>query len=163
MLQPVLVIEMLLLLAIANGAPIAAKRLMGDRLSRPLDGGGLFFDGKPLLGPSKTIRGIVVAVASTLLASILIGERWTAGLVVGVTSMLGDLVSSFVKRRLGLASSARATGLDQVPEVLLPALAAMPLLGLTWTDVAAVVVIFCVGEIVLSKWLYRIGFRDEPH
>jgi CDP-archaeol synthase len=163
MLQPEPVVEMLALLAVANGAPIAAKRLMGDRLSLPLDGGYVFFDGKPLLGPSKTLRGIVVAVAATIIAAILLGEHWTIGLVVALASMAGDLLSSFVKRRTGLAPSAKATGLDQIPEVLVPSLAGMPLIGLTWVDVAAIVLAFFAGAIVLSNVLYRVGFRDEPH
>ncbi|MCT8974570.1 CDP-archaeol synthase [Microbaculum marinisediminis] len=163
MLQIVPVFEVLALLALANVSPIAAKRIMGDRLSRPLDGGIRLFDGQPLFGASKTIRGLVVALAMTALGAVLLGEPWTLGLAIGAASMAGDLASSFIKRRLGLPPSARATGLDQIPEALLPALAAMPLLGLTWPDVALTVVLFWLGGVVLSKWLFRLGFRDEPH
>lgn len=163
MLHATLILEVLVLLAVANGSPIAAKRIMGDYLAQPLDGGFMWFDNRPLFGKSKTIRGIIVALASTTLASILIGAPWTLGLIVGTTSMAGDLVSSFTKRRLGLAPSARATGLDQIPESLLPALACMPLLGLTGADVMAVVLVFFAGSVILSRWLHRLGLRDQPH
>ncbi len=77
--------------------------------------------------------------------------------------MAGDLVSGFTRRRLALARSARATGLDPVPESLLPALACVPLLGLTAADVVAIVVVFFVGSVVTSRWLFRLGVRDQPH
>lgn len=163
MLQTGPILEVLMLLALANGAPIAAKRVLGDRLARPVDGGLRLPDGRPLLGSSKTVRGLVVALAATTLGAVLLGEPWTLGLIVGAAAMAGDLLSSFVKRRLGLAPSARATGLDQIPEALLPALAAMQAMGLTWMDVAAIVAVFFAGGIVLSRWLYRLGFRDRPH
>jgi hypothetical protein len=52
---------------------------------------------------------------------------WTIGVVVGSMAMLGDLFSSFVKRRLNLPPSSRATFLDQVPESLFPLLASRSL------------------------------------
>jgi CDP-diglyceride synthetase len=163
MLHATLILEVLVLLAVANGSPIAAKRIMADYLAQPLDGGLMWFDNRPLFGKSKTIRGITVSIASTTLAAILIGAPWSLGFIVGTTSMAGDLLSSFTKRRLGLAQSARATGLDQIPESLLPALACMPLLGLTGADVAAIVLVFFAGSVILSRWLHRLGFRDQPH
>lgn len=51
--------RLFLLLGVANTAPLVAKRLFGPRWSAPLDGGLIFFDGRPLFGSSKTIRGLV--------------------------------------------------------------------------------------------------------
>ena len=45
-----------------------------------------------------------------------IGLDWTIGLLVSVTTMIGDLFSSFAKRRMNLAPSSMALGLDQIPE-----------------------------------------------
>jgi hypothetical protein len=77
--------------------------------------------------------------------------------------MAGDALSSFIKRRLDLPSSSRATGLDQIPESLVPLLACRPMLPLTPWDIAASVAIFLVGEIVLSRALYRVHLRDRPY
>jgi hypothetical protein len=63
--------------------------------------------------------------------------------------MIGDLFSSFCKRRFGLPSSSRARGLDQIPEALLPLLACRDLLILTGGDIVLCVVVFVVGEVVL--------------
>jgi CDP-2,3-bis-(O-geranylgeranyl)-sn-glycerol synthase len=76
--------------------------------------------------------------------------------------MLGDLVSSFIKRRLGMPASSRATGLDQIPESLLPALACSPMLGLSFVDICVVVAAFFIGEIVLSLMLFKWHLRDRP-
>ena len=35
-----LIVQLLILLALANGTPVIAKKLLGNRLARPLDGGG---------------------------------------------------------------------------------------------------------------------------
>jgi hypothetical protein len=42
---------------LANGTPVLAKKILGERLAYPVDGGGEFVDDRPLLGRSKTIRG----------------------------------------------------------------------------------------------------------
>src|SRR5579883_2944788 len=85
------------------------------------------------------------------------------GALVGVLAMAGDLLSSFVKRRLGLIASSRATGLDQIPEALLPLVACGAVLPLTPADIAAGVAIFFVGEVVLSRLLYELRIRDRPY
>ena len=77
--------------------------------------------------------------------------------------MGGDLLSSFIKRRLGLETSARATGLDQIPESLIPALLCARDLGLDWLDVATATVAFVIGELILSKILYRLHIRKRPY
>jgi len=82
---------------------------------------------------------------------------------VGATAMAGDLCSSFLKRRLGLAPSSKATGIDQIPESLLPSLACRHALSLTAVDVLAVTTLFLVGEILLSRLLFRLHFRDRPY
>src|SRR5271166_4022101 len=162
-MQPVIVLQLLILLMLANGTPVIAKKLLGDRYAYPLDGNLTFADGRPLFGRSKTIRGVVLAVLTTTAGAPLIGLGWTIGLLVGSFAMAGDLFSSFCKRRLDLPSSSRASGLDQVPESLLPLLACRDLLSLTAVDIAVCVMMFVVGEVVLSRLLYSLHLRDRPY
>jgi CDP-2,3-bis-(O-geranylgeranyl)-sn-glycerol synthase len=161
--QPVLILQLTILLALANGAPLVAKKLLGSRLACPLDGGLTFFDGHRLLGRSKTLRGVVAAVLATTAAAPLIGLSVTAGALAGAGAMAGDVFSSFVKRRLRLPPSSRATGLDQIPESLVPALACRAMLPLTAADIVVVVAVFFIGEIVMSRALYRAHLRDRPY
>jgi hypothetical protein len=161
--QPVLILQLTILLALANGAPLVAARLLGRRFACPLDGRLIFVDGRPLLGASKSVRGMLAAVAASTAGALLVGMPASVGAVVGAGAMAGDALSSFIKRRLALPPSSRATGLDQIPESLVPLLASRLMLPLTPWDIAASVAIFLVGEIVLSRALYRVHLRDRPY
>ncbi len=155
--------QVLFLLAVANGAPVLAKWSMGDRFSAPLDGGALLSDGRPVFGPSKTTRGVVLSLFVTALTSEAMGQGWALGALVAAAAMAGDLLSSFIKRRMGLPSSAMALVLDQTPEALFPALAAMAQMKLHATDVLAIVVLFFAGELILSRLLYALKIREQPY
>lgn len=158
-----LTVKLLVLLTVANTTPIAVKRLMGKRWDAPLDGGLRFLDGRPLLGHSKTVRGVVAATMVSLLTAPLMGFSPGTGAAIGLLSMAGDLLSSFVKRRLDIPSSGKATGLDQVPEALLPLLVLRRSLGLTPDVIAAVTLLFLALEGPVARWSYRHGWRDTPY
>lgn len=156
-------LKLLLLLGVANGAPILARRLLGSRWSWPLDGELRFIDGRPLLGRGKTLRGLVVATLATACAAPMLGIDPALGARMGFAAMLGDAGASFVKRRLGLASGARCRGLDQVPESLLPLLVAAGPLGLSLAQLAGVTLAFYVLELPLARLLFRLGIRERPY
>ncbi len=101
---------------------VALKRGWWRALEIPIDG-GVLLGGQPLLGPSKTWLGVVVyGVGATLVALVLSAPALTgwvapifngplplpalAGLAIGLAYAAAELVNSFVKRRLRLASSA---------------------------------------------------------
>lgn len=154
---------LLVLLVVANGAPLAARMALGDRLTVPLDGGLRLRDGRRLLGRSKTVVGVAAAVLLTGLLAPVLGFTLSVGLVIGGLAMAGDLLSSFIKRRLGLPSGAMALGLDQVPESLLPMLACVPLLGLGWGQVVALTLGFALADLLISRVLYHVGWRQHPY
>ena len=157
------VLELLGLVTIANGTPVLSKRMLGDRFAWPLDGNRKFIDGRPLFGTSKTVRGILLSVVVTSVCAPLVGLNAAIGFLVAVTAMAGDLLSSFLKRRLALAPSSRAIGLDQIPESLLPLVAAHQELGLTATDILIGVAVFVAGELALSRMLFQLRLRDRPY
>lgn len=161
-MQPLLIAKLIVLLSIANGTPVLAKKLCGDRFAQPIDGGLRFFDRRQVFGPSKTIRGAVVSLALTTAGAPLLGLAAAIGALVGSMAIAGDLFSSFLKRRLNLLPSSRVTGLDQIPESLFPLLACRGSLSLTALDILVCVAIFVIGEVILSPILYRIGLRDRP-
>jgi hypothetical protein len=98
-------------------------------LARPIDGGRTL-GGRPLLGPGKTWRGVLLMPTLTALAASLTvalarrlppdvspfpGRRvrpWLLGAVLGLGYCAGELPNSFVKRRLGIppGDSARRLG-----------------------------------------------------
>jgi CDP-2,3-bis-(O-geranylgeranyl)-sn-glycerol synthase len=150
-------------LTLANGVPVVVKKLFGSRLALPIDAGVQFLDGQPLFGPSKTIRGIVSSILVTTVLAPLLGTSAGTGGLVAAFAMIGDLFSSLVKRRLRFPPSSQAIGIDQIPESLFPLLACQSRLSLTFTDIAFCVSTFLVGELVVSRMLYRLRIRDRPY
>ncbi len=158
-----LVLKVLFLLALANGAPVIVKRVFGDHFNHPVDGGTVLRDGGPVFGSSKTIRGLACSLIITACCAPLVEASIGLGLLISSAAMAGDLFSSFLKRRMRIPCSAMALGLDQIPESLLPALAARGFLPLTFTDVAVIVGIFLLAELVLSRALFALQIRDQPY
>lgn len=96
-------------------------------LKRPIDGGAMW-RGRRIFGDGKTWRGVVIAVVGSIAAVAIqkhvVGEHVGSiavvdyarvnvialGAAMGGGAMLGELPNSFVKRRLGIARGATATG-----------------------------------------------------
>lgn len=159
----ILIGKVLLLLTMANGAPVIGKRILGDKMAFPIDSGLILRDGQPLFGNSKTIRGIVLALFATTILAPLVGLEFRSGAMLAALAMAGDLFSSFLKRRLKIPPSSMAIGLDQIPESLLPALVARFVLPLTLCDVTAITFVFFVAVLLLSRLLFALKIRDQPY
>lgn len=159
----VLAVQLLLLLMAANGAPILARFLLGSRWESPIDAGRRFSDGQPLLGPSKTWRGIVCALLFTPVVAWLLYLPPGVGFIIAISAMTGDLLSSFAKRRLRVEPSGMALGLDQIPESLLPLLAVRSHFALGAVEIFELTFAFLVLELVLSRILYRLHIRKRPY
>lgn len=142
----VLIGKVLFLLTMANGAPVLGEWLFGEKWAAPIDRGLILKDVQPLFGKSKTFRGVVLAIIVTTMSSPLIGLELLNGAMISVGAMIGDLFSSFLKRRLRMPPGSVAIGLDQIPEALLPALVAKCALPLTLFDVFAIVFGFFLGH-----------------
>jgi CDP-2,3-bis-(O-geranylgeranyl)-sn-glycerol synthase len=155
--------KILFLLCVANGAPIILDKLLGNRYAWPLDGGRAFLDGQPLFGPSKTWRGVIGALILTALAAEGVGFSLALGMMIAGAAMLGDICSSFVKRRLGIPPSGMALGLDQIPESLLPLYLLRREWGLTAWEILMLVAAFWISELMLSRILYHLDIRKQPY
>ena len=151
------------LLGLNNLAPILAQRYIPHLFSAPVDAGWIAPDNAPLFGTSKTWRGIVCALAAGLLCAPALYFSPAIGLAAALFSMMGDLISSAIKRRMGVAPSVRALGLDQIPEALLPTLALSAPLAFDVGDIALIVAIFAVAELLVSRILYRWNIRRQPY
>lgn len=149
-----LILATLALILLANGLPALLGLLLGP--SRPLDGGRVLADGRPLLGPNKTARGVLAALVATPVAASILGFPWQIGLLVAGGAMLGDLLASFTKRRLGLPSSTTVPLLDTVPESLIPVLLVMQHLGLDWLDLTLLILAFAVLDLALTPLGQRL-------
>lgn len=156
-------LQLLFLIIVANGSPIIGRWIMNGYWEMPIDGGVVFIDGRPILGTSKTYRGVGCSLVGTLLAGALVGLSWKISLMVSLLAMMGDCLSSFVKRRLGYPSEAKALWLDQIPESLFPMLGVWNVLNLSALGLGLTVAIFVVAEQVFSSIGYKLHIRKHPY
>jgi len=156
-------LHLLLLIIVANGAPILIRVLLKDGFNVAVDFGKCLPDSKRIFGSSKTWRGIIAALISTPVAAWLLGHLPETGFLIAVYAVLGDLLSSFIKRRLAMAPSSMALLLDQVPESLFPAFMLMQEFNLDIYSVMLLVLIFVIIELALSHVLYQLGIRNRPY
>lgn len=156
-------LKLLLLIGVANGAPILVRQLLGVRFTRPVDRDMAWTGLQPCFGDHKTWRGIVAACLLTTLAALPLGFDWLIGLLIGTTAMAGDLLASFIKRRMHSKPGSMMLGMDQVPESLLPLLAIKHAMGLEWLTICLLVVLFFVLELLISRILYHLHIRQHPY
>ncbi|TAN70776.1 MAG: CDP-archaeol synthase [Methylobacter sp.] len=157
------IIQAIALLIAANGAPVLVNKALGKRWSWPLDNGLKLPDGHRLFGDTKTWRGLCSAIFFTPIAAALSGIEPLTGVLFGTLAMTGDLLTSFIKRRMDCAESSRARGLDTVPESLLPILLLKEPLTLGLIDIILVVAFFFLIEELISPILYRLHIRKRPY
>ena len=111
----------------ANAAPV----IFGG--GHAIDFGKTFFDGKPFLGSHKTFRGFLaglvvgtlVGLAQTLIFEHVLFEygtqfRYTVflGFVLSLGAVTGDLIESFIKRRLNRSPGKPLPIADQIDFIL---------------------------------------------
>jgi CDP-2,3-bis-(O-geranylgeranyl)-sn-glycerol synthase len=111
----------------ANATPV----IFGG--GQPMDFGKIFFDGKPLFGSHKTVRGflsglivgtLVGLVQTLLFEQILIQYssqfQYTIflGFSLSLGALIGDLIESFLKRRLNRAPGSSLPVADQIDFIL---------------------------------------------
>jgi len=152
-------IDVLLLLAVANSVPVLLSMLLKDRCATPIDGGRPWRDGRPVLGPHKTWRGLLggMFAAGALGTMLSIGPVIAAA--VGLLGLVGDLVSSFIKRRVGFRSGEDWPLLDQIPEALVPLVLLYRPLALNLLSLAATVGVFVFLALGAAKLL---AYRRPP-
>lgn len=151
----------LALILFVNFVPPVLALKLKRRWNRPLDRGLRFIDGRPLLGPHKTVRGLLGSVAGGGLAGLVLGLPLWLGLFTGLASMAGDLLTSFIKRRLNKSSGQDAPGVDQFLEGFLPVVVLAHGLPLTLPWATAVLASFCLVAFHASNW-YKDVFYSRP-
>jgi CDP-2,3-bis-(O-geranylgeranyl)-sn-glycerol synthase len=77
----------------------------------PIDKGRNWIDGKRILGDHKTFRGLISGIVVGSVIG-LIQLRPIQGVLLSTGAMIGDLVGSFIKRRLNIPPGGNAILLD---------------------------------------------------
>ena len=151
-----MVSQLVILLVVANGTPALLGLVLGSRWQCPVDGHLRLWDGNPLFGPSKTAHGLLSALLVTGLVAPLFQLSMATGVAFATLAMLGDLSSSFIKRRLGHPAGKSVPLLDQLPETVLPLWGLQTVLGAGWLDMIAAVIVFLIIDLLLSSLLRSV-------
>jgi CDP-2,3-bis-(O-geranylgeranyl)-sn-glycerol synthase len=121
----------------ANAAPV----IFGG--GKPMDFNKKFFDGKPLLGSHKTFRGFLagiivgtlVGLAQTIIFEQVLFEYGSQfqysillGFMLSLGALTGDIVESFIKRRLNCSPGSSLPVADQIDFILGAFLFSIPVL-----------------------------------
>lgn len=154
-------LKILFLLWIINFTPPLLAFFLEDKYNQPVDFGKKFQDGRQILGPHKTWRGIAGSlICGGLLAIIFHFPVWL-GFLSALLSMSGDLTSSFIKRRLKKPSGRNFPGLDQFFEGALPFLVLTPYFQLSLVKTGLLIFMFCLGA-YLGSIFYKSILLKEP-
>ena len=166
---------------IANATPV----LGGG--GRPIDGGRMFRDGNRILGDGKSIRGFVIGVFFGTLVGVgqvivapylrpLLAQFVTitpemdyvlfisipATFLLSVGALTGDLVGSFIKRRVNVKSGAPSPFLDQLGFIIMALIFAFPLL-IPSPVYVIILILATLGIHWLSNALgFLLGLKENP-
>lgn len=157
-------VRALFLVAVASSVPWALGRACGSFCAWPLDFGHKLRDGERLFGFHKTWRGFLGGIAACSVAGSLVGTGFLLGAAVGSLALVGDALSSAIKRRLRRPPGAEVPAVDQIPEVLLPLLLLRQPLGISMSAVIGVTLVFTVLDVALTPLRHpdRNG-QDRQH
>ncbi|MGC8816999.1 MAG: CDP-2,3-bis-(O-geranylgeranyl)-sn-glycerol synthase [Candidatus Hadarchaeum sp.] len=149
---------------VANATPV----VLGG--GRPIDGGRLFIDGRPIFGPGKTIRGFISGIAAGFILGILQGlatgqlSLYSAlGFLLALGALMGDLLGSFIKRRANLKRGSPAPILDQLGFVVLALVFASPVLVPTWEVVLTILIITPPIHLATNFIGHKLKLKDRPY
>lgn len=156
-----LITTLALLLLIANAAPLLAGHWLPAKYLTAIDRGYHCADANPLLGPSKTWQGLAAALLFSAATAWLLQFSILAALLLALLAMVGDLLSSFIKRRLNYRSGLNVPGLDQLPESLLPMLGMYLLLPLSLLQTILPVLIFILLHIIATECLSILHWHPK--
>jgi len=148
--------KILILLLFINGVPPVIAFLFPGIARRPVDCGLKFFDGYPVLGKHKTMTGFLSGTLTGCIFGFMLGFPLMIGFLIGFLGMAGDSFTSFIKRRLNIASGSDIFSLDQFFEGLFPLLILHRFYSLSWKQTLVLLFLFIIMAWIGSKVFMKI-------
>jgi CDP-2,3-bis-(O-geranylgeranyl)-sn-glycerol synthase len=156
---------------VANAVPV----IFGG--GYPLDAGKHFLDGKPIFGSNKTVRGFFSGLmAGTIAGFVLSGlygfngfpkeflfqyDPWL-GFILSLGALIGDLVHSFVKRRLSIAPGSPLPVADQLDFVLGALAFSVAIYPPSWFTAVAILIVTPPLHLLTNLLAYLVGIKRTP-
>ena len=136
----------------------------------PLDGGRCLGDGRRIFGDGKTIHGFVAGIGAGTVIGVLQGvakgpllHYLSLGFLLALGALLGDLMGSFIKRRLGIERGGALPGLDQLGFVIIALLLASPVEVPSWQAIVAIFLITPALHLATNFIGYKLGLKSRPY
>lgn len=156
---------------LANGSPVVIYKILHGKTT-PIDLGIIMKDGRRVLGDGKSIEGFLGGIITGFITGIIINtfiilyRNPLEYFLLSIGAMIGDLMGSFIKRRLGLERGAPAPVMDQLGFIIVALLLVWIIMGLPqWIDVNIIIIIFIITFIlhITTNFLaYLIGIKNKP-
>lgn len=140
---------------IANSTPV----VFGG--GPPVDGGRLWQDGKPILGKNKTIRGCFSGILAGTLIGVLQGNL-PGGLAQGTGAILGDLISSFMKRRLDYQPGSSMPIVDQLDFIAIAVILSHPFQATDMMSVALIMIVTVPIHYLTNYVAWLLKLKKNP-
>lgn len=156
---------------IANAVPV----IFGG--GYPLDAGKLFWDGKPAFGSNKTVRGFFAGLVVGTFAGFVLSRLYylngfpkdflfqydiLLGFILSLGALTGDLLHSFIKRRLGISPGSPLPVADQLDFVLGALVFSFVVSPPPWLVAVIVVVVTPPIHLSTNFIAYLIGVKKTP-
>jgi len=166
---------------IANATPV----LGGG--GKPIDGGRFYRDGRRILGDGKTIRGFIVGIFFGILTGL--GQMFAApylhpllaqfvtvtpemqlvlymqlpvAILMSFGALTGDIIGSFIKRRVNVKSGDPSPFMDQLGFILMALIFAYPIIQ-PGAIYAAILILVTLAIHWISNALgYLLGLKKNP-
>lgn len=149
----------------ANLVPPLLTHFFG--LGRPIDGGKTW-RGRPILGSHKTWQGLIGGTAAGVIVFALqrlIDGRdvpLAFGVAISFGALAGDLVKSFVKRRVAVEPGRSWFPFDQLDYVIGGIVAGALVVPMTIEAIAAIVVAYFVLHLAFSALGFALRIKPTP-
>lgn len=140
----------------ANATPV----ILGG--GPPLDLGKKFIDGHRIFGEGKTLYGFLSGLVAGTLTGFL-QRRVLVGFVLALGALIGDLIGSFIKRRLGMAPGKMAPGLDQLGFAVVAIAMASPVELPSWPVLITILILTPPIHLATNFLGYKLGLKTKPY
>jgi CDP-2,3-bis-(O-geranylgeranyl)-sn-glycerol synthase len=169
---------------VANGFAVFAKFC---RTRHPIDGNQLLKDGRPLFGEGKTWEGFLIGLVSGTILGLV--QLWTSPLlytiinqylilppelipIVFITTpqillvasgaLIGDLLGSFIKRRLNISRGRPAPFLDQLDFIVVAIIFGILVNPLPLLIIAFLLIVTPIIHFLANIIGYLLGLKEVP-
>lgn len=160
---------------IGNALPVVAKNIPGiRRFSRPIS--------PTWLGKNKTYRGLIAGVLGGILCGIILTalvhsgfllhwvrfdsfyrDFWNGiffGFLLSFGALIGDMIKSFAKRRVGKKPGAMFQPWDGIDYILASIIVMLPFIFLSWIEIFFLLLIGPLLSLTCNIVAYSIGWKD---